>query len=149
MENSAIALEVVLANTFMMYIRAHAFHWNVTGILFHSMHQYFDNLYNELWQAVDPIAEEIRALGPLAPATLNDLVQHATTPLTSNTTATPGTPNEMIQELLEYNHAVLASLYDAHSAAKEEEHDGLVNFIEERIDKHAKIGWQLKAHLVN
>lgn len=146
MSQSAVELEIVLANTFVMYFRAHSFHWNVTGLLFHPMHQFFGGLYTELWNAVDPIAEQIRALGPLAPGDLTSLIDHATGP---ERTDTPGTPQEMIAELLEHNEAVLSSLYVVHEVATEEHHDGLINFIEDRLDKHAKIGWQLKAHLVN
>jgi starvation-inducible DNA-binding protein len=146
MAQTSVELEVVLANTFMMYYRAHAFHWNVTGILFHSIHQYFDNLYNQLWNQIDPIAEQIRALGPLAPATLNDLVSRQSA-LPDNQ-GTPGTPAEMISELLDYNQVLINSLNVARQAAEDEGHFGLVNFLEDLLDKHAKIGWQLKAHLI-
>lgn len=145
MSETAAALRVVLANTFGMYFRAHVFHWNVTGILFHSMHQYFDGLYKELFDAVDPTAEHIRALDELAPASLAAIVAPGTISYTNSTT--PGTPKEMIQELLGHNALLLESLYKAHEAAQKEKHDGVVNFIEDRTDKHAKIAWQLRAHL--
>ena len=52
----------VLANTFSMYLKTHNFHWNVEGMLFSQLHEFFGDLYTELWNAVDPIAEHIRML---------------------------------------------------------------------------------------
>ena len=145
MSKTTTSLRAVLGNTFCMYFRAHTFHWNVTGMLFHSMHQYFDGLYNELFLAVDPIAEHIRSLNELAPASIANLV--ASSDVSYTNAATPGTPKEMIEELLGHNALVLESLYKAHEDASNEKHDGIVNFIEERIDAHAKIGWQLRSHI--
>ena len=45
----------VLANTFSMYLKSHNFHWNVEGMLFSELHDFFGDLYTELWNAVDPI----------------------------------------------------------------------------------------------
>jgi starvation-inducible DNA-binding protein len=145
MSQTATELRVVLANTFAMYSKAHSHHWNVTGILFHALHIFLDDLYNELFDAVDPTAEQIRALDEMAPGSLAALLAPAT--VSYSDSVIPGTPREMIEQLLSFNNAVLESLYSAHDAAESEQHDGVVNFIEDRIDKHAKIGWKLKAHL--
>lgn len=146
MSQTTTELRTVLADTFAFYFRAHSFHWNVTGVLFYPMHQYFGGLYNELFAAVDPIAEQIRALQELAPASVFELLEPS---IINPTDTTPGTVREMIAELLTYNDQVLSDLYKAHDAAESEKHDGVVNFIEDRIDKHAKIAWQLRAHLVD
>ncbi len=145
MSQTASSLRVVLANLFAFYYRTHSFHWNVTGLLFHSLHQFFGDLYEQLFDAVDPTAEQIRALSELAPASLAELLAPATVDYTTSTT--PGTPLEMIAELVTLNEAVLEALYSARTAAESEHHSGVVNFIEDRIDKHAKISWQLIAHL--
>jgi len=55
-------MKVVLADTFAMYLKAHMFHWNVTGPNFPQLHEFFGDLYEELHGAVDPIAEQIRTL---------------------------------------------------------------------------------------
>lgn len=145
MSQTATELRVVLGNVFAFYYRTHSFHWNVTGILFHPMHQFFDHLYNELWSSIDPIAEQIRTLNELAPGTFPELLTPAT--ITFWSVSVPGTNKEMLFELTEHNERVLQSLYAAHTAALSEKHHGLANFIQDRIDKHAKIQWQLKAHL--
>jgi len=144
MSDTAEKLRVVLGNTFVMYYHAHQAHWNVTGIQFHALHQFFGELYEELFDAVDPTAEQIRALDEMAPVSLAALVAPATIGIGDHEVQQASV---MISELLSQNQLVLQSLYDAHDAALSAEHDGVVNFIEDRIDKHAKIGWKLKAHL--
>ena len=58
----------VLADTYTLYLKTHYFHWNVTGPMFQTLHLMFETQYNELWLAVDMIAERIRSLGIRRPA---------------------------------------------------------------------------------
>lgn len=60
-------LAKVLADTYMLYQKTHAYHWNVTGPMFSSLHGLFMTQYTELHDAADLIAERIRALGHYAP----------------------------------------------------------------------------------
>ena len=68
-DRAAIAqgLSRLLADTYTLYLTTHNFHWNVTGTMFNTLHTMFMVQYTELWNAVDPIAERIRALGHVAP----------------------------------------------------------------------------------
>jgi starvation-inducible DNA-binding protein len=63
----AEGLSKVLADTYTLYLKTHNYHWNVTGPMFQTLHLMFETHYNELWIAVDLIAERIRALGFPAP----------------------------------------------------------------------------------
>ena len=63
----AEGLSKLLADTYTLYLTTHNFHWNVTGPMFNTLHLMFMDQYTELWNAVDPIAERIRALGHTAP----------------------------------------------------------------------------------
>ena len=65
----ADGLSRLLADTYTVYLKTHNFHWNVTGPLFSSLHVMFEEQYTEQWNALDEIAERIRALGHFAPAT--------------------------------------------------------------------------------
>src|SRR5699024_12046806 len=58
-----------LADTYTLYLMTHNFHWNVTGPMFNTLHNMFMDQYTEAWQALDKIAERIRALGHFAPGT--------------------------------------------------------------------------------
>src|SRR5689334_11310354 len=71
----ADALSNVLADTFILYLKTHNFHWNVTGPMFHTLHQMFEEQYNELWLAVDAVAERIRSLGFLAPGSYGEFTK--------------------------------------------------------------------------
>ena len=62
MDELNTSLKIVMANTYAMYFKAHGFHWNVEGKDFSQFHDFFSGIYQELFAAVDTIAEEIRAL---------------------------------------------------------------------------------------
>ena len=64
----AHGLSRMLADTYTLYLKTHGYHWNVTGPMFRSLHLMFEEEYIELREAVDLIAERIRALGYPAPA---------------------------------------------------------------------------------
>ena len=57
----------VLADTYTLYLKTHNYHWNVTGPMFNTLHLMFEAQYNEMWIAVDLLAERIRSLGVFAP----------------------------------------------------------------------------------
>ena len=65
------SLKVALADTFAFYLKAHYFHWNVTGADFPQYHDFLGNLYQEVYGAVDPIAELIRTTGDYAPGSFS------------------------------------------------------------------------------
>src|SRR3569833_2475717 len=63
----AEALSRMLADSYILYLKTHNFHWNVTGPMFQTLHTMFMTQYTELWGALDLFAERIRVLGFLAP----------------------------------------------------------------------------------
>ena len=74
-DRKAIAdgLVKLLADSYTLYLKTHNFHWNVKGPMFQTLHVMFEEQYNELWTALDAIAERIRALGFPAPGTTSQL----------------------------------------------------------------------------
>lgn len=142
MEQLQLAVNKVLADTFGMYFKAHTYHWNVVGPDFSQYHDFFGKLYEELFDAVDTIAEHVRAIDGLAPANLGKLKE-----LTSLTDADPTSAMDMFNDLLMTNNLVLVSLMRAYQLADDADELGLANFIQDRIDIHQKHGWMLKATL--
>lgn len=71
----AEGLSSLLANTYTLYLKTHSYHWNVTGPLFDSLHLMFERQYTELAEAVDLIAERIRALGIFAPGSFKEFLE--------------------------------------------------------------------------
>ena len=53
-------LKTYLASTYAYTIKSQLFHWNVEGPDFGELHEFFSNIYEDAYSAVDPIAEYIR-----------------------------------------------------------------------------------------
>ena len=135
------SLKNVLANTFAMYLKAHGFHWNVEGPDFVQLHDFFGTLYLELFGAIDPIAEHIRAIDQYAPNSMARMIALADIKEVSNIP----TAQAMVKQLESDNKIVMASLMKAYQAAEKEKELGLANFLQDRLDIHAKHGWMLRA----
>lgn len=131
----------VLADTFAMYLKAHNYHWNVEGSNFPQYHDFFGNLYEELHGAVDPIAEEIRALDAYAPGSFSRYLE--LTEIEDELSIPSGV--EMARRLSSDNEKVLATLNIAFKLANEFDQQGLSDFIAGRIDTHKKHGWMLRS----
>ena len=73
----ARGLSALLADSYALYLMTHNFHWNVTGPMFNTLHMMFMTQYTEQWNALDLIAERIRALGHPAPGTYGEFAKLA------------------------------------------------------------------------
>src|SRR6056300_11046 len=141
METLRELMKKVLADTFAMYLKAHNYHWNVEGANFPQYHDFFGNLYQELYAAIDVAAEQIRALDSYAPGSfsrfseLSDIEDELSVP----------TGTEMANRLQEDNEVVLATLNMAFKLAEEFDKQGLMDFLAGRIDAHSKHGWMLRS----
>lgn len=134
-------MKTVLATTFAFYLKAQNFHWNVEGINFPQYHEFFGKLYEEVHGAVDPIAEQIRALDAYAPGALQRFKELSS--ITDENTI----PSAMImcQRLMDDNDKVISDLMFAYNEAEKQKQLGLANFLQDRIDIHKKHRWMLKA----
>lgn len=144
MEELKSAMQRVLADTFLMYIKAHTYHWNVIGPDFNQYHAFFGDIYQELWEAVDLCAEHIRVIDEFA---MGNLVNYANISAVDlvNDELNPFPAEAMFMQLAVDNQKVIETLKIAAELADRAGNRGLVNFLEERLDVHAKHGWMLKA----
>lgn len=138
------ALQVSLGNTFVMYFKAHSYHWNVEGSDFAQYHDFLGKLYEELYGAVDPMAEELRALDVYAPQSLDAMVRLSTIEEDSER---PTKPAEMFGKLLAANNEVIESLNKLFKAADAANEQGLADYAAGRIDIHKKHGWMLRSFM--
>ena len=67
------AVRLALGNTFFMYYKTHAYHWNIEGIEFSQYHDFFQGIYEDLYGAVDPTSENLRKLDTYAPISIMEL----------------------------------------------------------------------------
>ena len=139
----ADGLSRLLADTYTLYLMTHNFHWNVTGPMFNTLHQMFMQQYTELWNAVDPIAERIRALGFPAPGSYGEFGK------LSSVGEVDGVPKaqEMVA-LLNKGHETVArtarSLLPVADAANDQP---TLDLLTQRLDIHEKTAWMLRSLL--
>lgn len=134
-------LQNLVADVFVLYLRAHGYHWNVEGSDFFQYHGLFDEIASDIYGSLDPLAENIRKLGEYAPFTLQSFA--ASTVLTTN--RVPTNPRSMASDLLEGNETVIGRLNECFKSANDEDQQGIANFLAERIDAHQKWSWFLKS----
>ena len=132
-----------LADTFFMYQKAHSYHWNVEGIHFPQLHEFFGNLYEEIYGAVDPMAEHIRSLNEYAPRDVEEMYDDKTVECKNRAK----TPTEMLNDLLETNDKVIVSLNNLFKELQSKGEQGFMDFVAARLDAHKKHGWMLKSTL--
>lgn len=132
------------ANIAVFYHQAHGYHWNVIGPDFQEYHELFETIYSDVYDALDPMAENCRKAGGLAPFTLKDFLD-----LTSLTEREVKKYNAkaLAEDLYEDNKVVLEDLLELFDIANEQNEQGIANFVAERVDMHQKWQWQLGASL--
>lgn len=141
METLTEMMKKVLADTFAMYLKSHNYHWNVEGSNFPQYHEFFGNLYQELHGAVDPIAEQIRALDSYAPGSFTRFIE--LTEIEDELNVPLGT--DMARKLLSDNQTVMSTLNVTLKLAEQFDQQGLMDFLAGRIDIHSKHAWMLRS----
>lgn len=137
------ALLKAYASNFVYYYKAHAFHWNLKDKDFPQYHGFFGDLWEELFSAVDPFAENIRTLQIDAPATLaavselSGITEQATTP----------SKDAMVQELLADGEALIGMLREAYNLCDLYGKFGIENFLAGRIEAQEKHNWMLRSSM--
>ncbi|MCA6334493.1 MAG: DNA starvation/stationary phase protection protein [Phenylobacterium sp.] len=139
----AEGLSALLADSYTLYLMTHNFHWNVTGPQFNSLHAMFMGQYTEQWNAIDVIAERIRALGFPSPGTYAEFAR-----LTS-IREPEGVPdaNEMVRQLVVAQEATARTarnLFPVVDAARDQP---TADMLTQRINVHEKTAWMLRSLL--
>jgi len=136
-------LQKLLASSYALYVKTHNFHWNVTGPAFYGLHLFFEKQYEELAEAVDEIAERIRALGFFSEGSFSAFSRLSfikdETDVLSHT--------KMIKQLLEDHEALIRFLKES-CAEVEKLNDGVTaDLINARLSVHEKTSWMLRSVL--
>lgn len=145
-DRSAIAggLARLLADTYTLYLTTHNFHWNVTGPMFNTLHTMFMTQYTELWNAVDPIAERIRALGHPAPGSY---AQFGALASIQDVPTTPPKAMQMVKILVEGHEAVARTARSIFPLADAASDEPTADLLTQRLDIHEKTAWMLRSLL--
>ncbi len=134
-------LSWVLSDTYVLLVKTHAYHWNVTGELFPQLHTLFETQYNELFTAADDIAERIRALNVAAPVSMDSFLNHTSI---KETTSVPNA-KAMIKDLISANENIRTRIVDACELAGEVGDKGSEDTLIIRLKAHDKALWMLRA----
>jgi starvation-inducible DNA-binding protein len=137
----ARGLSALLADSYMLYLKTHNYHWNVEGPLFNTLHQMFENQYTELAQAIDEIAERIRALGEPAPGSFGAYAR-----LTSieEEDSVPGA-EEMLKRLVRGQETVVRTARTVFKSAEAANDEPTADLLTQRMQVHEKNAWMLRS----
>jgi starvation-inducible DNA-binding protein len=143
MSDVTTKLSVLLADTYALYLKTQNYHWHVTGPHFGPLHALFEGQYTELAEAIDEIAERIRTLDAIAPATFSDLNELKT--LKDGNAKLEA--QSMVTELEEDNRVLVADLNRLLELAGEAQDEGTATLVGDRIAVHEKAAWMLRSSL--
>lgn len=141
----AQGLSTLLADSYMLYIKTHNFHWNVEGPMFNTLHLMFMDQYTELWNALDLIAERIRALGEYAPGSYK---QFASLTSIKESEKVPKA-TKMIEELLAGHEIVIQTARKLFPLAEEQHDEVSCDLLTQRLQIHEKTAWMLRSLLAS
>lgn len=133
----------LLSDTFVLYLTTHGFHWNVTGPMFQTLHAMFMTQYTELWNALDEIAERIRALGYPAPASMSEYLRQ------TRLQEVEGVPKaeEMIRTLVKGHEAVCKTARELVPVVEAANDEPTLDLLTQRLQIHEKTAWMLRSLL--
>jgi starvation-inducible DNA-binding protein len=137
-------LKELQANAMKMYAQSHGYHWNIEGRMFKQDHAFLLEIYEDVFDSIDPYAENLRKLGAKAPFGLVQL--QANSPLQVNDSHDL-TSNQIFQELMKTNAAVISRLKDGCDVADVAREQSILNCFEDRLNQHEFWQWQMTATL--
>ena len=139
------SLNRLLADEHVLYIKTRNYHWNVVGTRFHSLHEFFEEVYDQLAETIDEIAENARQFGGFASGTMTEFLQLA------RLKETPGRipdQTEMLRDLLNDHEQVIRSLReDIEQADEEFNAPDAADFLTSVLEQHNKIAWMTRSLL--
>ncbi len=138
-------LVTTLADEFKLRLKLRKYHWNITGHMFHSLHEVFEEQYTVLTSTIDEIAERVRAYGFHTPGTLDEFNTLAR--LQESGGAYPNAVT-MLRDLVRDHEAMVRYLRDDLDAAGSTHNDaGAEDFLTGLLQQHQEMAWLLRAFI--
>ncbi|MEX2595525.1 MAG: Dps family protein [Salibacteraceae bacterium] len=142
-KNIVEGLNKLLADSYCLMLMSQNYHWNVQGANFRDMHLMTEEHYRELFEAVDEIAERVRALGHLSIGSMK-----AFNDITSiNIPNGELSQQEMVADLLEGHETVVRTARSVLDLAGDAKDEVTVDLLTERMNHHEKVAWMLRSML--
>lgn len=142
-EKIAEGLSRLLADSYTLYLMTHNFHWNVKGPMFNTLHLMFMGQYTEQWNALDLIAERIRALDFPAPGTYKQYVKLASI---KEVTGVPKAM-DMVRHLVAAQEATARTARAVFPIVEKANDQPTADLLTQRLEVHEKTAWMLRSLL--
>lgn len=143
MNNYIKSLEILLSDTYALFLKTQNYHWNIECREFKSLHELFETQYNDLYKAIDVLAELIRGLNVKTIGTFTDF--------SNLTSIKDGDKNadaiQMLSDLYSDQCKIETTLKNALSEAEKRKDEVVADFIVERLNTHRKNKWMLKSSI--
>lgn len=136
-------LRTLLATNFTLYLKAQMFHWNIEGANFPQYHDFFGDVYSDLYEQNDLLAEYIRIQGAYAPGSLAVYSQISQVEDEEGFLAAMG----MMTKLSTDNQIMIGLYQRLFDVAEEFKEHGLSDYAAQRLDAHKKLAWKLRSIL--
>lgn len=139
----AEALSVVLADTYLLYLKTQNYHWNVTGGKFSMWHSMFEEQYTDLAEAADLLAERIRALDYVAPGSFKEFLKLTTLKEAEGSPSGEG----MVKDLISDHESIVRHMREVAKLAQDDEDEVTLGILTDRMMTHEKTAWMLRSSL--
>lgn len=136
-------LRVFLSDTFLLYMKTYAVHWNYEGTKFFSVHRLTEEHYKQLAEAIDEIAERIRALGEKAPVSLREILGDADI----NESKSQSDDDKALTELVRTHEKLSAKARELVGKLDDAGDVYTADMLTRRVGEHDKSAWMLKSFL--
>lgn len=134
----------VLSDTYLLAIKTHGYHWNVTGPLFPQLHAQFGEQYEALFDAADDLAERVRALDFPAPGGAATFLKNT---VVRESSGQPQKAAAMVADLLKSHEAVRSRIEEARAFAEEAGDKATEDMLIARLEAHDKTIWMLRSQV--
>jgi starvation-inducible DNA-binding protein len=136
------AANISFGNTFTLYFKSQSYHWNLETFDFPQFHDFFGDMYSEIYGVVDTFAEFIRTLDGYAPISLAEVLKYAAI---KEDVSKPKSLQEMLANITQDNNLMIESLDATFKEAITANEQGFANFLAERLTAHKKHAWKLRS----
>lgn len=142
-KQSALILNHILSDEFLLYTKARNYHWNVEGSNFMEMHSFYQKMYEEWEEVIDEVAERIRMLGHYAEGRMKDFLQ-LTNLLEEDYSNNQKT---QLETLLSDHETIIRQLRKNVEEFEKLNDQGNMDFATGLLEKHEKWAWFVRSYL--
>ena len=134
------ALNPIIADSFLLYLKTKNFHWHMSGPHFRDYHLLLDEQSDQIFAAIDPLAERVRKLGQ---TTLRSIAHVSKISTLRDNDKPFVSPLDMLTELAEDNKKVATAMREAHHICDDARDIATASLLEVYVDETERRTWFL------